>query len=174
MINQKQIMIEWEKAELPRNDKTYGDISAIYSDLSSNADNELEANKMFILAIRKAAMNGASTGLSVQNNVSRWLNAGATNAEAVGKYEDDLQRRRQKGRFGQPIKQESKVLAPTSDEIKQQNERWAKELGYENVEAMAKGTHDIFVNLRKTRAERLANKPKTGLTANGNRVLKRF
>lgn len=171
MINQKQIMIEWEKAELPRNDKTYGDISAIYNDLSSNADNELEANKMFILAIRKAAMNGASTGLSVQNNVSRWLNAGATNAEAVGKYEDDLKRRRQKGRFGQPIKQESKVLAPTSDEIKQQNERWAKELGYENAEAMAKGTHDILINLRKTRQERLANKSKTGLTATGHQAL---
>lgn len=174
MINQKQITIEWNKAGLPDNRFKERDIKKIYGRLAHNADSELEAAKMFISAIRKAAMVDGKTGLTVENIVQQWLFAGLTNTEAVSKYEHEIKLRRQKGRYGQPIKQESEILAPTSDEIKQQNERWAKELGYENVEAMAKGTHDIFVNLRKTRVERLANKPKTGLTANGNRVLKRF
>lgn len=174
MINQKQIMVEWDKAGLPDNQFTYNDVMAIYGDLAHNADNELEANKMFILAIRKAAMNDSTTSLAVENIVRKWLFAGLKNAESVGKYEQEAQQRQSKGRYGQPFKQETKMIKPTKDGIQQQNERWAKELGYESVEAMAKGTRDILINLRKTRAERLANKPKTGLTANGNQVLKRF
>lgn len=174
MINQKQIMIEWDKAGLPNNHYTYGDITSIFEDLSHSAENDLEANKMFILAIRKAAMANSTTSMAVQNIVRKWLLAGLTSAQAVGDYEKESQQMKQKGRYGQPVKQESKVSEPTSDEIKQQNERWAKELGYESVEAMAKGTHDILVNLRATRAERLANKPKTGLTAEGHQVVRRF
>lgn len=45
--------------------------------------------------------------------------------------------------------------------------------GYESVEAMTK-SHDILIELRRTLQERLANKPKSGLTANVNRVLKGF
>ncbi|MHB9648898.1 hypothetical protein ACX9VS_05525 [Weissella paramesenteroides] len=174
MINQKQIMVEWQKAGLKINGFTNDDVNDIYDHLAHNSDSEVEAHKIFILAIRKAAKDGAATQWAVSNNANSWVQAGLTNAQAVGDYEKQSQQIQQKGRFGQPIKQESKVLAPTSDEIKQQNEHWAKELGYENVEAMAKGTHDILINLRKTRQERLASKPKTGLTANGNQVLKRF
>lgn len=174
MLNQTQIMVEWQKAGLKINGFTSGDIKDIYNHLAHNADSEVEAHKMFILAIRKAAKDGAATQWAVSNNANYWVQAGLTNAQAVGDYEKDAQQNQRKGRFGQLIKQESKVLAPTSDEIQQQNESWAKELGYETVAAMAKGTHDILVNLRKTRQERLASKPKTGLTANGNQVLKRF
>ena len=174
MINQKKIMIEWDKAGLPNNNYTYGDITSIYDDLSHSSDNELEANKMFILAIRKAAMANSTTSMAVENIVREWLLAGLTNAQAIGDYEKESQQMQRKGRYGQPIKQESKASEPTSDEIKQQNERWAKELGYESVEAMAKGTHDLLVNLRATRKERLANKPKSGLTAEGHQVVRRF
>lgn len=174
MINQKQIMVEWQKAGLKINGFTNDDVNDIYDHLVHNSDSEVEAHKIFILAIRKAAKNGATTQWAVSNNANSWVQAGLTNAQAVGDYERESQQIQQKGRYGQPIKQENKILAPTSDEIQQQNERWAKELGYESVEATAKGTHDILINLRKTRAERLASKPKTGLTANGNQVLKRF
>ena len=174
MINKKQIMVEWQKAGLKINGFTNDDVNDIYDHLAHNADSEVEAHKMFILAIRKAAKNGAATQWAVSNNANSWVQAGLTNAKAVGDYEKEAQQIKQKGRYGQPIKQESKVAEPTSDEIKEQNERWAKELGYESVAAMAKGTHDILVNLRATRAERLANKPKTGLTAEGHQVVRRF
>jgi hypothetical protein len=171
MINQKQIMVEWQKAGLKINGFTNDDVNDIYDHLAHNSDSEIEAHKMFILAIRKAAKNGGATQWAVSNNANSWVQAGLTNAQAVGDYEKQSQQIQRKGRYGQPIKQESEILAPTSDEIQQQNERWAKELGYESVEAMAKGTHDILINLRKTRQERLANKPKTGLTATGHQAL---
>ena len=173
MINKKQIMVEWQKAGLKINGFTSDDINDIYDHLAHNADSEVEAHKMFILAIRKAEKNGAATQWAVSNNANYWGQAGLTNAQAVGDYEKESQQMKQKGRYGQPLKQESKVSEPTSNEIKQQNERWAKELGYESVAAMAKGTHDILVNLRATRAERLANKPKSGLTAEGHQVVRR-
>lgn len=174
MINQKQIMIEWDKAGLPDNQYTFGDVMAIYEDLSHNADNELEANKMFILAIRKAAMNNSTTSLAVENIVRKWLFAGLKNADAVGEYEKDAQQMHKKGRYGQPVKTESGINEPTNDQVQQQNEKLAKQLGYETVEEMGKASWKLLVELRNTRPERMANKAKTGLTANGNQVLKRF
>lgn len=87
------------KAGLPDNQYTFGDVMAIYEDLSHNADNELEANKMFILAIRKAAMNNSTTSLAVENIVRKWLFAGLKNADAVGEYEKDAQQMHKKGRY---------------------------------------------------------------------------
>ncbi|WP_419154655.1 hypothetical protein [Weissella bombi] len=174
MINQKQIMIEWDKAGLPDNQYTFGDVMAIYEDLSHNADNELEANKMFILAIRKAAMNNSTTSLAVENIVRKWLFAGLKNADAVGEYEKDAQQMHKKGRYGQPVKNETGINEPTNDEVQQQNEKLAKQLGYSTVEAMVKGSWEKLYELRRTREERMASKAKTGLTATGHQVLKRF
>lgn len=174
MINQKQIMTEWQKAGIKINGFTYNDIQDIYNQLAHNTDNEKESNGIFILAIRKAAMNGAKTQWAVSNTVNQWIQLGLTTVEAVGKYEQESQQTQPKSYYGRPLKQESKILQPKSDEVLQQNEQLAIRLGYKNAEDMAKGTHDILINLRKTRAERLASKPKTGLTANGNQVLKRF
>ncbi|WPQ67374.1 hypothetical protein [Weissella paramesenteroides] len=54
-------MTEWQKAGIKINGFTYNDIQDIYNQLAHNADDEKEANGIFILAIRKAAMNGAKT-----------------------------------------------------------------------------------------------------------------
>lgn len=58
--------------------------------------------------------------------------------------------------------------------MQQQNEKLAKQLGYSSVEAMIKDSWEKLYELRNTRPERMANKAKTGLTANGNQVLQRF
>lgn len=169
-----QILKEWTAAKLPKNKYFVGDINSYLSSLEVATKSNLEARKILILAIRATKSEGGHTSAYVKNKIENWVANNLKTAAEVGQYVEDSQKIQSKGRYGQPIKQESKILAPTSDEIQQQNERWAKELGYESVEAMAKGTHDILINLRKTRAERLANKPKTGLTANGNQVVKRF
>ncbi|MBU7568228.1 hypothetical protein KGP39_05565 [Weissella hellenica] len=174
MINQKQILTEWEKAGLKINGFTHDDINEIYDHLAHNADDEIEANKMFILAIRKAAMNGATTQWAVSNNVNQWIQAGLTNADSVGKYEQEAQNMRSSGRYGQPVKNETGINEPTNDQVQRQNEKLAKQLGYDTVETMIKDSWEKLYELRRTREERMANKAKTGLTANGNKVLQRF
>lgn len=174
MINYKQIMVEWQKAGLKINGFTSDDINDIYDHLVHNADDEIEANKMFILAIRKAANNGATTQWAVSNNANQWVQAGLTNADAVGKYEQEAQNMRSPGRYGQPVKTETGINEPTNDEVQQQNDKLAKQLGYSTVEAMVEGSWEKLYELRRTREERLAKRPKTGLTATGNQVLKRF
>ncbi|WP_419154484.1 hypothetical protein [Weissella bombi] len=174
MINYKQIMVEWQKAGLKINGFTTGDINDIYDHLVHNADNEIEANKMFILAIRKAANNGAKTQWAVSNNANQWVQAGLTNADEVGEYEHEAKDMRLPGRYGKPVKTESDLDKITPEQIQNQNEQLAKELGYESVETMAKGSWEKLYELRRTREERLAKRPKTGLTATGNQVLKRF
>ena len=173
MLNQKQIIIEWQKAGLKENGFMFQDITNLYELAVHNADSDEEANKLIILAIRAAAKNGGKTAMAVENNLNKWLNAGATNATAVGEYESEAQQI-QKPRFGQPIQRESGPSKPTAEQIDQQNQRMAKELGYESVADMAKGTAEKLSELRSTRAERLADKSANGRTANGRRVLQRF
>ena len=173
MLNQKQIIIEWQKAGLKENGFMFQDITNLYELAVHNADSDEEANKLIILAIRAAAKNGGKTAMAVENNLNKWLNAGATNATAVGEYESEAQQI-QKSRFGQPIQRESGPGKPTAEQIDQQNQRMAKELGYESVADMAKGTAEKLSEIRSTRAERLADKSANGRTANGRRVLQRF
>ncbi|CAM2811359.1 hypothetical protein WECO103172_04025 [Weissella confusa] len=174
MLNQKQIIIEWQKAGLKENGFMFQDITNLYELAVHNADSDEEANKLIILAIRAAAKNGGKTAMAVENNLNKWMNAGATNAMAVGEYESKA-KQIQKTRYGnQPLKFESGPSKPTAEQIDQQNQRMAKELGYASVEDMAKGTADKLSELRQTRPERLDDKPANGRTANGRRVLQRF
>lgn len=174
MLNQKQIIIEWQKAGLKENGYMFQDIQAMYELAARNADSDEEANKLIILAIRAAAKNGAKSALAVDNNLKKWLNAGATNAKAVGDYEDESKIIQQPRYGNQPLKFESGPSKPTAEQIDQQNQRMAKELGYASVEDMAKGTADKLSELRQTRPERLDDKSANGRTANGRRVLQRF
>ncbi|MGL5301789.1 hypothetical protein [Weissella confusa] len=173
MLNQKQIIIEWQKAGLKENGFMFQDITNLYELAVHNADSDEEANKLIILAIRAAAKNGGKTAMAVENNLNKWLNAGATNATAVGEYESEAQQIQQP-RFGQPIQRESGPSKPTAEQIDQQNQRMAKELGYASVAAMAKGTAEKLSELRRTRADRLAANASNGRTANGRRVVQRF
>lgn len=173
MLNQKQIIIEWQKAGLKENGFMFQDITNLYELAVHNADSDEEANKLIILAIRAAAKNGGKTAMAVENNLNKWLNAGATNATAVGEYESEAQHIQQP-RFGKPIQRESGPSKPTAEQIDQQNQRMAKELGYTLVEDMAKGTAEKLSELRRTRADRLAANASNGRTANGRRVVQRF
>ncbi|TGE40433.1 hypothetical protein C6P26_10945, partial [Weissella confusa] len=80
MLNQKQIIIEWQKAGLKENGFMFQDITNLYELAVHNADSDEEAHKLIILAIRAAAKNGGKTAMAVENNLNKWLNAGATNA----------------------------------------------------------------------------------------------
>ena len=174
MLNQKQIIIEWQKAGLKENGFMFQDITNLYELAVHNADSDEEANKLIILAIRAAAKNGGKTAMAVENNLNKWLNAGANNAMAVGDYEKQSQQLQQPRYGNQPLKFESGPSKPTAEQIDQQNQRMAKELGYATVIDMAKGTADKLSELRQTRPERLDDKPANGRTANGRRVLQRF
>ena len=174
MLNQKQIIIEWQKAGLKENGFMFQDITNLYELAVHNADSDEEANKLIILAIRAAAKNGGKTAMAVENNLNKWLNAGATNATAVGEYESKAQQIQQTRYGNKPIQRETGPSKPTAEQIDQQNQRMAKELGYASVADMAKGTAEKLSELRRTRADRLAANASNGRTANGRRVVQRF
>ena len=174
MLNQKQIIIEWQKAGLKENGFMFQDITNLYELAVHNADSDEEANKLIILAIRAATKNGGKTAMAVENNLNKWLNAGATNATAVGEYESEAQQIQQTRYGNQPIQRETGPSKPTAEQIDQQNQRMAKELGYASVEDMANGTAEKLSELRRTRADRLAANASNGRTANGRRVVQRF
>lgn len=173
MIN-KNIVIQWQQANMPENSLAYQDLEEMQELALHNAESEQEAVKLVMLAIRSAAKNGATSTLSVQRRLEKWINAGATTAAKVGDYEKQSQQLQQPRYGNQPLKFESGPSKPTAEQIDQQNQRMAKELGYESVEDMAKGTADKLSELRQTRPERLDDKPANGRTANGRRVLQRF
>ena len=173
MIN-KNIVIQWQQANMPENSLAYQDLEEMQELALHNAESEQEAVKLVMLAIRSAAKNGATSTLSVQRRLEKWINAGATTAAKVGDYEKQSQQLQQPRYGNQPLKFESGPSKPTAEQIDQQNQRMAKELGYASVEDMAKGTADKLSELRQTRPERLDDKPANGRTANGRRVLQRF
>ncbi|MDA5458639.1 hypothetical protein B816_123 [Weissella confusa] len=173
MIN-KNIVIQWQQANMPENSLAYQDLEEMQELALHNAESEQEAVKLVMLAIRSAAKNGATSTLSVQRRLEKWINAGATTAAKVGDYEKQSQQLQQPRYGNQPLKFESGPSKPTAEQIDQQNQRMAKELGYASVEDMAKGTADKLSELRKTRPERLDDKSANGRTANGRRVLQRF
>ena len=173
MIN-KNIVIQWQQANMPENSLAYQDLEEMQELALHNAESEQEAVKLVMLAIRSAAKNGATSTLSVQRRLEKWINAGATTAAKVGDYEKQSQQLQQTRYGNQPLKFESGPSKPTAEQIDQQNQRMAKELGYASVEDMAKGTADKLSELRQTRPERLDDKPANGRTANGRRVLQRF
>lgn len=173
MIN-KNIVIQWQQANMPENSLAYQDLEEMQELALHNAESEQEAVKLVMLAIRSVAKKGATSTLSVQRRLEKWINAGATTAAKVGDYEKQSQQLQQPRYGNQPLKFESGPSKPTAEQIDQQNQRMAKELGYASVEDMAKGTADKLSELRKTRPERLDDKSANGRTANGRRVLQRF
>lgn len=175
MLNQKQIIIEWQKAGLKENGFMFQDITELYELAVRNADSDEEANKLVILAIRAATKNGGKTAMAVKNNLTKWLNAGATTAIKVGDYEKQSQQLQQpRSRFGQPLRKESAIEKFTPEQIAEQSKRLAKEDGFDDPEEWAKVTMEKFRELRATRAERMADKSNRGLTSSGKRVVTRF
>ncbi|MCT8392662.1 hypothetical protein D0504_02765 [Weissella confusa] len=172
--NNPQIMREWTANEIEPNKYTAEDIYYFLTDIARVAPSEQEARKILILAIRAAKNEGGYSSAYVKKKVELWLSNGLATAEQVGEFEKNRSLRGQKGKFGQPLKFESGPSKPTAEQIDQQNQRMAKELGYASVEDMAKGTADKLSELRQTRPERLDGKSANGRTANGRRVLQRF
>ena len=174
MLNQKQIMVEWQKGGLNENGYTFQDIKDMFEFIAHNTESDDEANKLMILAIRAAAKSGGKTALAVENNLRKWINAGAITAEKVGDYESQSQQMQKVGRYSQPIQRETGPSKPTQEQIASQNKKMAAELGYESVEAMAKGTMAKLAEMRATRAERMRAPRVGGLTATGRRVVANF
>lgn len=172
--NNPQIMREWTANEIEPNKYTAEDIYYFLTDIARVAPSEQEARKILILAIRAAKNEGGYSSAYVKKKVELWLSNGLATAEQVGDFEKNRSLRGQKGKFGQPLKFESGPSKPTAEQIDQQNQRMAKELGYASVEDMAKGTADKLSELRQTRPEQLDDKSANGRTANGRRVLQRF
>lgn len=172
--NNPQIMREWTANEIEPNKYTAEDIYYFLTDIARVAPSEQEARKILILAIRAAKNEGGYSSAYVKKKVELWLSNGLATAEQVGDFEKNRSLRGQKGKFGQPLKFESGPSKPTAEQIDQQNQRMAKELGYASVEDMAKGTADKLSELRQTRPEQLDGKSANGRTANGRRVLQRF
>lgn len=172
--NNPQIMREWTANEIEPNKYTAEDIYYFLTDIARVAPSEQEARKILILAIRAAKNEGGYSSAYVKKKVELWLSNGLATAEQVGEFEKNRSLRGQTGKFGQPLKFESGPSKPTAEQIDQQNQRMAKELGYASVEDMAKGTADKLSELRQTRPERLAANASNGRTANGRRVVQRF
>lgn len=172
--NNPQIMREWTANEIEPNKYTAEDIYYFLTDIARVAPSEQEARKILILAIRAAKNEGGYSSAYVKKKVELWLSNGLATAEQVGEFEKNRSLRGQKGKFGQPLKFESGPSKPTAEQIDQQNQRMAKELGYASVEDMAKGTAEKLSELRRTRADRLAANASNGRTASGRRVVQRF
>lgn len=172
--NNPQIMREWTANEIEPNKYTADDIYYFLTDIARVAPSEQEARKILILAIRSAKNEGGYSSAYVKKKVDLWLSNGLATAEQVGEFEKNRSLRGQTGKFGQPLKFESGPSKPTAEQIDQQNQRMAKELGYASVADMAKVTAEKLSELRRTRADRLADKTANGRTANGRRVLQRF
>lgn len=172
--NNPQIMREWTANEIEPNKYTADDIYYFLTDIARVAPSEQEARKILILAIRAAKNEGGYSSAYVKKKVELWLSNGLATAEQVGEFEKNRSLRGQTGKFGQPLKFESGPSKPTVEQIDQQNQRMAKELGYASVEDMAKGTAEKLSELRRTRADRLAANASNGRTANGRRVVQRF
>ncbi|MBJ7693361.1 hypothetical protein [Weissella confusa] len=172
--NNPQIMREWTANEIETNEYTSEDIYYFLVDIARIAPDETEARKILILAIRAAKNEGGYSSAYVKKKVELWISNGLATAEQVGEFEKQRSMRGQAGRFGQPLKFESGPSKPTAEQIDQQNQRMAKELGYASVADMAKGTAEKLSELRSTRADRLAANASNGRTANGRRVVQRF
>lgn len=171
--NNPQIMREWTANEIEPNKYTAEDIYYFLTDIARVAPSEQEARKILILAIRAAKNEGGYSSAYVKKKVELWLSNGLATAEQVGEFEKNRSLRGQTGKFGQPLKFETGPSKPTAEQIDQQNQLMAKELGYASVEDMAKGTAEKLSELRRTRADRFAN-ASNGRTANGRRVVQRF
>ena len=172
--NNPQIMREWTANEIELNKYTADDIYYFLTDIARVAPSEQEARKILILAIRSAKNEGGYSSAYVKKKVELWLSNGLATAEQVGAFEKNRSLRGQTGKFGQPLKFESGPSKPTAEQIDQQNQRMAKELGYASVEDMAKGTAEKLSELRRTRADRLAANASNRRTVNGRRVVQRF
>ena len=172
--NNPQIMREWTANEIETNEYTSEDIYYFLVDIARIAPDETEARKILILAIRAAKNEGGYSSAYVKKKVELWISNGLATAEQVGEFEKQRSMRGQAGRFGQPLKFESGPSKPTAEQIDQQNQRMAKELGYASVADMAKGTAEKLSELRRTRADRLVANASNGRTANGRRVVQRF
>ncbi|MEY4666082.1 hypothetical protein [Weissella cibaria] len=175
MLNQKKVVIEWEKAGLKKSGFMFQDITEMYELAERNTESTEEANKLLILAIRAAAKNGGKSALAVENNLTKWINAGATTATEVGEYEKQSQQLQQpRQRFGQPLRNESPVAKFTPEQMAEQSKRLAKEDGFDDPEEWIKAAMETFRQLRATRTERMAKKSEQGLTATGRSVIRRF
>ncbi|WP_419154453.1 hypothetical protein [Weissella bombi] len=170
-----QVKNEWKSANIEFNGYSNNDIIKFLSQLQNQTHDYFEAKRMLISAIRLVKKKGLTskkkkkmTGGYVKDYVDTWIANGLTSVDEMLEFENKRSERSNNSQ------RESKVLKPTSDQIQKQNEQLAKELGYESVAAMAKGSWEKLYELRRTREERLAKRPKTGLTATGNQVLKRF
>ncbi|WP_195332333.1 hypothetical protein [Weissella cibaria] len=175
MLNQKQIIIEWEKAGLKQNGFMYQDISEMYELVEHNTTSSDEANKLLILAIRAAANNGGKSALAVENNLRKWINAGATTALEVGEYEKQAQQlQKPRSRYGQPLRNESSIEFFSDEQMSEQDKRLAADDGYDNPEQWKNDKWAEFLELRATRSQRSAETVNSGRTATGQRVLQRF
>ena len=134
--NNPQIMREWTANEIEPNKYTAEDIYYFLTDIARVAPSEQEARKILILAIRAAKNEGGYSSAYVRRKLELWLSNGLATAEQVGEFEKNRSLRGQKGKFGQPLKFESGPSKPTAEQIDQQNQRMAKELGYASVEDM--------------------------------------
>lgn len=172
--NNPQIMREWTANEIATNDYTSDDIYYFLVDIARIAPDEMEARKILILAIRAAKNEGGYSSAYVKKKVELWISNGLATAEQVGEFEKQRSMRGRKGRFGQPLNFESGPSKPTADQITQQNQRMAEELGYASVEDMAKGAAEKLSEFRRTRDERLADLSTNGRTVSGKPVLQRF
>ncbi|MGL5301465.1 MAG: hypothetical protein ACRC9Z_10355 [Weissella confusa] len=172
MINRKQILIEWDKAGILNNKYTFQDVNDQFEYAAHNTPNDDEANKLVILAIRKAGQNGGTSSATVDNNLRKWINAGATTADKVGEYERQRTSQVNAGRYGQPLRQESSIELPSDDEIAAQSTQVANDLGYATIQEATKAEWDKILALRVARASK--NPASTGRTATGQRVLQRF
>ncbi|MDF8372534.1 hypothetical protein [Weissella paramesenteroides] len=137
----QQVKKEWEKAKIEVNGYTDNDITKFLSQLLSQNNNYLEAKKILISAIRLVKKQGEVTNKRmtsgyVKNYVDTWIANKLITVDQVAKFEKEklLQNSGERRKTG--------LIKPTSDEIQQQNERWAKELGYESVEAKAARVDD--------------------------------
>ena len=174
MIN-KNIVIQWQQANMPENPLVYQDLEEMQELALHNAESEQEAVKLVMLAIRSAAKNGATSTLSVQRRLEKWINAGATTAAKVGDYEKQSQQLQQpRSRFGQPLRNESAIEKFTPEQIAEQSKRLAKEDGFDDPEEWVRVTMENYRELVATRPERMADKSNVGFTASGKRVVTRF
>ncbi|WP_165206743.1 hypothetical protein [Weissella sagaensis] len=165
-----QVENEWKLADIEYNGYSNNDIIKFLSQLQNQTHDYFEAKRLLISAIRLVKKKGLTTkkkmtGGYVKDYVDTWIANGLTSVDEMLEFENKRSER------SNDSQGESKVLKPTSDQIQKQNEKLAKQLGYNTVEEMGKASWNLLVELRNTRPERMANKPKTGLTATGHQAL---
>ncbi len=171
--NNPQIMKEWQAAGLTINGYTADDVFDYLVDLSHQTPDENEAKKMLILAIRATKQENGHTSGYVKSKLAAWLANGLSTADQVGEYERQRAAQVNTNRYGgRPLRQESSIKAPTSDEMTEQYKQLAAEHGYEDPQQWTK---DMTAWLQERRVARASKNPvSTGRTATGQRVLQRF